>query len=72
MTQLGEGIAAIASGRLGSVAGPVLAGFLLNSGNGSGFVLLCLLPVAFFAALSAMLLLRCKPPEERALAVARV
>jgi len=64
--------AAIASGRLGSVAGPVLAGFLLNSGNGSGFVLLCLLPVAFFAALSAMLLLRCKPPEERALAVARV
>jgi len=61
--------AAIASGRLGSIAGPVLAGFALNSGNGSGFVLLALLPVAFFAALSAMLLLRCKPAEERGLAL---
>jgi AAHS family 3-hydroxyphenylpropionic acid transporter len=61
--------AAIASGRLGSIAGPVLAGFLLNSGNSSGFVLLALLPVAFFAALSAMLLLRCKPAEEPGLSV---
>jgi hypothetical protein len=42
----------------------VLAGQLLNSGNGSGFVLLALLPVAVFAALSAVFLLRCKPAEE--------
>jgi MFS transporter, AAHS family, 3-hydroxyphenylpropionic acid transporter len=61
--------AAIASGRLGSIAGPVLAGLLLNSGNGSGFVLVALMPVAFFAALSAMRLLRCKPAEEPALSL---
>jgi AAHS family 3-hydroxyphenylpropionic acid transporter len=59
--------AAIASGRLGSITGPLLAGLLLNSGNGSGFVLLTLLPVAAFAALSAALLLRCKPAEEAGL-----
>jgi AAHS family 3-hydroxyphenylpropionic acid transporter len=56
--------AAIASGRLGSIVGPMLAGLLLNSGNGSGFVLVALLPVAVFAALSAVFLLRCRPAEE--------
>ena len=53
--------AAIASGRLGSIAGPLLAGVLLSSGSGSGSVLLSLLPVAALAALAAMLLLRCQP-----------
>ena len=56
--------AAIASGRLGSIAGPLLAGVLLSSGNDSGFVLLALLPVAMLAAFAATLLLRCKPAEE--------
>ncbi len=59
--------AAIASGRLGSIAGPALAGWLLNSGNGSGFLLLMLLPVAVLAAVAATLLLRCAPAGEPAM-----
>lgn len=62
--------AAIASGRLGSIAGPLLAGLLLSSGNDSGFVLLALLPVAMLAAFAAILLLRCKPADEPGLSMA--
>ena len=53
--------AAVAAGRLGSIAGPALTGLLLNSGGDSTRVLLSLLPVALLSALSAMLLLRYKP-----------
>lgn len=55
--------AAVASGRLGSAAGPYLAGQLLGAGASATDVLQSLLPVTAVAAAAAMLLLSLRRPE---------
>jgi MFS transporter, AAHS family, 3-hydroxyphenylpropionic acid transporter len=56
--------ASIAVGRVGSIAGPVLAGQLLNMGLGAADVFRYLMPVAATAALAVFLLGFCRRPEE--------
>jgi AAHS family 3-hydroxyphenylpropionic acid transporter len=52
--------AAVAVGRAGSVAGPLLAGGLVAAGSGSAFVLATILPVALIAGTAILLLVRKK------------
>ena len=47
---------AVAIGRLGSAAGPLLAGALLGSGKAPQDVLLLLVPIILVAGLGALLL----------------
>lgn len=48
--------AAVAAGRLGSVAGPLVAGALVGQGHSPSQVLLALLPLVFISGVIAMLL----------------
>jgi AAHS family 3-hydroxyphenylpropionic acid transporter len=60
-TGVGVGVAA---GRLGSAAGPVLAGLLLATGLSSAEVLLALVPVLGLSGLAAVFLVRKSPAED--------
>ena len=61
------GGASFASGRIGAIIGPMLAGFILGAGRDAGAVLQALLPVTAVAGISAMvLLLWAKPAKEEA------
>jgi AAHS family 3-hydroxyphenylpropionic acid transporter len=56
--------AAIAWGRLGSVAGPMVGGFLLQGGAGGGSVVAAMAPFAVVAGLGVMALsLLAKPVD---------
>ncbi|MNT90105.1 putative 3-hydroxyphenylpropionic transporter MhpT [compost metagenome] len=50
--------AAVAVGRLGSIAGPMLAGLLLSMGKSSASIIGASIPVTIIAALAALVLLR--------------
>ena len=52
---------AVAAGRLGSVAGPLLAGGLVASGRSPGEVLLGIVPIAVLGGLSAYVLVTRRP-----------
>lgn len=55
----GTGVgASVAAGRVGSVAGPLLAGGLVASGRSSSEVLAVLIPIALTAAVAAIILTR--------------
>jgi AAHS family 3-hydroxyphenylpropionic acid transporter len=55
----GTGVgAAVAVGRLGSIAGPVLAGTLIGAGQPATHVLMSILPGVFLAFLAAFMLTR--------------
>ncbi|MGC4249881.1 MAG: MFS transporter [Sphingobium sp.] len=55
----GTGVgAAVAMGRIGSIVGPLLAGFLLAGGRTANDVFLALVPIAAIAGISTMALLR--------------
>lgn len=55
----GTGVgAAVAVGRLGSFAGPLLAGMLLSLGSSSAMVIGASIPIILIAAFSALLLVR--------------
>jgi AAHS family 3-hydroxyphenylpropionic acid transporter len=56
--------AAVAASRLGSVAGPSLAGYLLGAGQSTTQVLESMLPVAAVSAAAAMLLFFCRQAED--------
>ena len=57
----GTGVgAAVAIGRLGSFAGPLLAGLLLSFGSSSTMVIGSSIPMILIAAISALLLVRRK------------
>jgi AAHS family 3-hydroxyphenylpropionic acid transporter len=56
--------AAVAAGRLGSTAGPFLAGQLLGAGQSTTQVILSMLPVAAVSAVGAMLLLFTRTDED--------
>ena len=56
---------AVAVGRLGSVAGPLIGGFLLGAGFSGGDVLVAMLPITALAAISAILLSRSLRANER-------
>ena len=59
----GTGVgAAVAIGRIGSFAGPLLAGFLLSIGKSATIVIGSSIPVILIAAISALLLVR-KPKQ---------
>ncbi|MGE0113275.1 MAG: 3-(3-hydroxy-phenyl)propionate transporter MhpT [Steroidobacteraceae bacterium] len=53
----GSGMA-VAMGRLGSIAGPLMAGQILTAGHDSRMVLLAIEPVIFISGVAALLLLR--------------
>lgn len=62
----GTGVgAAVASSRLGSAAGPLLAGQWLGAGGSAAHVLQGMLPIVALAAASAILLLLLKKPPVR-------
>jgi AAHS family 3-hydroxyphenylpropionic acid transporter len=53
----GTGVgAAVAVGRLGSIAGPILIGILLQSGQGPGTVIATMIPGLVIAGISALIL----------------
>ncbi|MGY2051348.1 3-(3-hydroxy-phenyl)propionate transporter MhpT [Methylobacterium sp. JK268] len=55
----GTGVgAAVSAGRLGSVAGPLLAGALIGAGQGNGQVLLLLVPILLVSGAAGALLAR--------------
>jgi AAHS family 3-hydroxyphenylpropionic acid transporter len=55
----GTGVgAAVAVGRLGAVAGPLVAGYLLGTGQSEIVVIASSIPMILLAALSALVLLR--------------
>lgn len=59
MAVRGTGVgAAVAVGRLGSIAGPMLAGVLLSMGKSSASIIGASIPVTIIAALAALVLLR--------------
>jgi AAHS family 3-hydroxyphenylpropionic acid transporter len=59
----GTGVgAAVAVGRIGSFAGPLLAGFLLSLGQSATIVIGSSIPVILIAAISALMLVR-KPKQ---------
>ncbi len=61
----GTGVgAAVAAGRVGSIAGPLVAGSLLGAGGNAASVLTALLPVVAVAAIAAFLLLHRPVPIE--------
>jgi MFS transporter, AAHS family, 3-hydroxyphenylpropionic acid transporter len=56
--------ASVAIGRVGAIAGPVLAGLLLGAGTSASNVVRYLAPVAAIAALGVFLLSFCRRPED--------
>lgn len=56
--------ASVAIGRIGSIAGPVLAGLLLGAGSSASDVVRSLAPVAAVAALAVFLLGFCRRPQD--------
>ncbi|MGH1401906.1 MAG: 3-(3-hydroxy-phenyl)propionate transporter MhpT, partial [Acinetobacter tandoii] len=52
----------VAVGRIGSFAGPLLAGFLLSLGQSATIVIGSSIPVILIAAISALMLVR-KPKQ---------
>jgi AAHS family 3-hydroxyphenylpropionic acid transporter len=61
----GTGVgAAVAIGRLGSIAGPILAGQLLSSGRGATAVLLAAVPGLVVAALTGVALVMRRPADD--------
>jgi len=59
----GTGVgSAVAIGRIGSFAGPLMAGFLLSLGQSSTIVIGSSIPVILIAAISALLLVK-KPKQ---------
>ena len=60
--------AAVAAGRLGTIAGPLLAGSLLGSGQSAGQVLIVLVPITLVAGLMSLLVVREIKRKEVALA----
>jgi MFS transporter, AAHS family, 3-hydroxyphenylpropionic acid transporter len=66
VTMRGAGVGlAVASGRIGSIAGPAAAGILLGGGGGTASVLLSLVPVLVLAMIATLALgwLRMPEPE---------
>jgi AAHS family 3-hydroxyphenylpropionic acid transporter len=61
----GTGVgAAVAAGRLGSVAGPLLAGVLVAGGRSPVQVLMALIPIALAGGIATFLLVRMPRVEE--------
>jgi AAHS family 3-hydroxyphenylpropionic acid transporter len=56
--------AAVAAGRLGSVAGPLLAGVLVAGGRSPVQVLMALIPIALAGGIATFLLVRMPRVEE--------
>jgi len=50
--------AAVAAGRLGTIAGPVLAGTLLGAGKSAADVLIVLIPITLVSGIMALLTVR--------------
>jgi AAHS family 3-hydroxyphenylpropionic acid transporter len=50
--------ATVAAGRLGTIAGPLLAGALLGAGRSAAQVLIVLVPITLFAGLMSLLVVR--------------